>query len=295
MNDIELIRKTEMSEKKGISAQDLNIIRRMTALQMTRKQIASAIGMSEQTFYRIQSEYPSIKIIIDQERTKAVSPVAERAMERAMEDDNMTRFVLERKGGWEKAPQSPINITNNNQASIESTENNLLDNLSAAELAHYQSLKPEDLLRIISMPDPSHQIIEAAPEQSSPEPMGHFKEPQLTPTPQPQQTCEQNSRPEPQPEEPIKKEKSESETMKEVVYNRLIQDNFKTPGVKPGPYSNQPYITSDVLDAFMREHEITSNSDKKVFMHVLSERGVKKRRTTKDDLRMTVYVGCKFK
>ena len=216
-------------------------------------------------------------------------------MERAMEDDNMTRFVLERKGGWEKAPQSPINITNNNQASIESTENNLLDNLSAAELAHYQSLKPEDLLRIISMPDPSHQIIEAAPEQSSPEPMGHFKEPQLTPTPQPQQTCEQNSRPEPQPEEPIKKEKSESETMKEVVYNRLIQDNFKTPGVKPGPYSNQPYITSDVLDAFMREHEITSNSDKKVFMHVLSERGVKKRRTTKDDLRMTVYVGCKFK
>ena len=98
MNDIELIRKTEMSEKKGISAQDLNIIRRMTALQMTRKQIASAIGMSEQTFYRIQSEYPSIKIIIDQERTKAVSPVAERAMGRAMEDDNMTGFVLERKG-----------------------------------------------------------------------------------------------------------------------------------------------------------------------------------------------------
>ena len=286
MNDIELIGKTMAREKKGLSEDDLVTIKRAAGLQMNRTQIAALLGMDPSTLRRLEREYPSVSILIEQERTQRISPLAERALQRAEEDDGMNRWVLERKGGWENPNSGTrVSITNQNSQTIEEGEGNkLLDSLSEAELDHYRSLKPEDMLAILGMQDPSYEL----PDSSgiSLEPSVDELDVQLP----------QNDTPVlDEPTEDLPKEGS-SRDLKEQVYNRMIGELLITPGMKGGvPFMKQPNISSEDLDFLMREQGITNTRDKKIFTDLLLSKGVSKKRPTVDGTRLTLYVGCRPK
>ena len=290
MNDIELIRKTVGREKTGISEEDLVIIQRAAGQQMNRQQIAAMLGIDPSTLRKLEREYPSISLIIEKEKIQRVSPIAERALTRALEDDKMTQFALERKGGWERKDGARININNSNQV-VEESGNKLLDTLSESELAHYRSLTPADMLAIIGMEDPGYEV----PDPEAPSADVYENEP---PREEVIEASYQDGKDTggTEPHVRPKKDDSESKKLKATVYARLIDEHFLIPGLKQGVrFLDQSYVLSEDLDYIMRKSEIVNSRDKKIFTDLLLEKGAVKKRRDVEGLRATLYVGCKLR
>ena len=77
------------------------LIRKYARQQMTKEQIAGALGMNYSTYAERQAENPEIAEAFEQGRAKGVADVSGKAVAMAMKGNkDLVKFYLERKGGW---------------------------------------------------------------------------------------------------------------------------------------------------------------------------------------------------
>lgn len=309
--------------KKALDRKDLDILERIAGLGLTYDDMAVVLGMSPNTFARIRKEYPAIDEIIEKGRVSTKVKISSRVVDRAMESDKVLMFAAERKAGWisPKDANGTGNVTINNNVSVSQTNNtanigmtnetNYLDQLTDAELKHYQSLNPEDLLQILSLKNPSdsdssiqqsrprlpesidlnQDAIEVEPkeqQESIPEPPAKTKKKAKA---KPKQDIKFKPAPTPKPPK-------EGYSDLEKRFNELIDNHLVIYGHNPalGP-RKQPFMLVDDLTSIFKKCDFHSSNDQGAFYSYLEKRGVVRKRS-KDSItkaNITLLVGCSLR
>lgn len=99
-------KKRGRKRKRGPKAKKIKpgmmiLVRKYARQQMTKEQIAQALGMSVSTYMQRQVEMPELAEAFEQGRAKGVADVTGKAIAMAMKGNkDMVKFYLDRKGGW---------------------------------------------------------------------------------------------------------------------------------------------------------------------------------------------------
>lgn len=192
------------SQKRALTQDDVETLKRLASHGTTEKNMAFYLRMSPDTFRRIKKEHPLVADLVNESRAKSHSKIAERAYNRAMEEDSMTKFVLSNQvDGWKKDP-AQVNIQNNVQNNAkggftvnEQDDEAFLSNFDKADLEHYANLPADQVLAILKNDDPySESKIEMEGGSIGQEPpkMNHHEQPVID------ATYEAISVPEPEPQ-----------------------------------------------------------------------------------------------
>jgi hypothetical protein len=102
---------------KTIGAREIKLIIKGARAGATKEQIASALGMSAETFYQRQKENPEISKAFQEAQGVGILDLADKAFTMARRGNkDLLKFLLERKGGYTQTsrqvlandPDSPL-------------------------------------------------------------------------------------------------------------------------------------------------------------------------------------------